>query len=304
MPRIQPLDLEKETSKLKESLSEEKSSFSSSSKTSESSSKESSFFERFFASFPFGKGGKEKESNGVRAKEKTEELPFSLTEEESSLLMGVKKKSIFPKRKAFSRMILSLIFILGLGGLMIFFSKWWKRRYHFTTNHKQIHVLTQYYLDSKKRLVIVRVEGEHLLLGVTENSISLLKILSLLEEGSPLESEESFSNQFLKMENSNLSSSASSPSVNENSRPQNRTERGSSSSKSSSLSHEALQALSFPNTNFVENKGHQEKEDHLYRDSSFVNQEDLNLNKESSLEGLEKIKSFVEQKLRRKKRIR
>lgn len=244
LPRIQPINLEEGIPSSNDSISKD-SEFSetSSSKLSNPSKKFS--FKNLFRLFPFM--GKREKKEEKKAKNKQEDLSLNLRKENSSLFMKEEKeKDLFPQKKAFSRMLLSLIFVFALGGFIIFFSKWWKRKYHFTTKHKQIHMVTQYHLDSKKRLVIVRVAGEHLLLGLTDQNISLLKTLSLLEEGPPIESEESFSSQFLQMKNLDSSSSSSS-----------------SQSRSNVTSEK----------------------------------------REIPLEGLEKMRAFVEGKLRNKKKI-
>ncbi len=49
----------------------------------------------------------------------------------------------------------------------------------------EIKVLAQHYLGPKKSLAIIRVAGESILLGVTENNISMIKSLSLLDEDIP-----------------------------------------------------------------------------------------------------------------------
>ncbi|MFN8845543.1 MAG: flagellar biosynthetic protein FliO [Bdellovibrionales bacterium] len=53
------------------------------------------------------------------------------------------------------------------------------------TGQTQIKVLTQHYLGPKKSLAIVRVAGESILIGVTDNSINLIKSLSLMDDEIP-----------------------------------------------------------------------------------------------------------------------
>lgn len=50
----------------------------------------------------------------------------------------------------------------------------------------QIKVLTQHYLGPKRSLAIIRVAGESILIGVTDQNISLIKELSLLDEDVPV----------------------------------------------------------------------------------------------------------------------
>ncbi len=50
---------------------------------------------------------------------------------------------------------------------------------------KMIHVLGQHHLGAKKSLAVVRVAGETVLIGITDNNISILKTLSLLDDDLP-----------------------------------------------------------------------------------------------------------------------
>lgn len=49
----------------------------------------------------------------------------------------------------------------------------------------QIKVLSQHFLGPKKSLAIIRVAGESVLIGVTDQNISMLKTLSLLDDELP-----------------------------------------------------------------------------------------------------------------------
>lgn len=49
----------------------------------------------------------------------------------------------------------------------------------------QIKILTQHHMGPKKSLAIIRVAGESILIGVTDQNISLIKTLSLLDEDIP-----------------------------------------------------------------------------------------------------------------------
>lgn len=56
---------------------------------------------------------------------------------------------------------------------------------NISRNQNEIKVLAQHFLGPKKSLVVVRVAGESILIGVTENNINLIKALSLLDEELP-----------------------------------------------------------------------------------------------------------------------
>lgn len=52
-------------------------------------------------------------------------------------------------------------------------------------NHDSIKVVSQKYLGPKRQLTLVRVSGEYLLLGVTDNNISLIKQLAIVDDEIP-----------------------------------------------------------------------------------------------------------------------
>ncbi len=52
-------------------------------------------------------------------------------------------------------------------------------------SNMQIKILSQHYLGPKKSLAIVRVAGESILIGVTDQNISMIKALSLLDDELP-----------------------------------------------------------------------------------------------------------------------
>lgn len=54
-------------------------------------------------------------------------------------------------------------------------------------NAPQIKILNQHWLGPKKSLAIIRVAGESILIGVTDQNISLIKPLSLMDEEMPEE---------------------------------------------------------------------------------------------------------------------
>jgi flagellar protein FliO/FliZ len=63
------------------------------------------------------------------------------------------------------------------------------RRFSHTSkpgkSNMQIKILSQHYLGPKKSLAIIRVAGESILIGVTDQNISMIKNLALLDEELP-----------------------------------------------------------------------------------------------------------------------
>lgn len=291
LPRIPPTSLKEEPFFLEEPLSPS-SSKKSSSENSKSSSKLS--LKSLLSPFTSLKKTKKMKDETSLSHLLEEELEGESSENSPSLITK-KNASGLNTKQAFFRMILSLVLLLGLGGGFIFCLNWWKRKYHSTTQHKQIHITSQFYLDSKKRLMIVQVAGEHLLLSITDQNISLIKPLSLLEENSSLESETHFMDQFLKPKISSPPKN-SSPSP-----PQN------SSSSHHDFSPTKTEQLSFSPTQKKEQKEKEIKENSLSKhitQNVNTNLTELTKNVEDKqIENIESIRSFVEKKLRNKRRI-
>ena len=83
------------------------------------------------------------------------------------------------------RMIMMLIVVGGLSFGALIFIRRTKNKNGAKTDAPEIKVLTQHYLGPKKSLAIIRVAGESILVGVTDQNISLIKELSLLDEDIP-----------------------------------------------------------------------------------------------------------------------
>lgn len=92
---------------------------------------------------------------------------------------------------AWARITLGFFVLLALAG-----GAWFAlRRFARPDQRKsgpQIKILNQHWLGPKKSLAIIRVAGESILIGVTENNINLIKPLSLLDEEIPTETPDRF----------------------------------------------------------------------------------------------------------------
>lgn len=80
------------------------------------------------------------------------------------------------------RLLLSFAVIVLVLAAVTFALKKWAKKTKGANQNTKIKILTQHHLGPKRSLVIVQVAGESLLLGVTDQSISMLKTLSLLDE--------------------------------------------------------------------------------------------------------------------------
>ncbi|MCB0347228.1 MAG: flagellar biosynthetic protein FliO [Bdellovibrionales bacterium] len=118
--------------------------------------------------------------------EKTEEAKAVniVTEEDIPVLQTLSEKDTKKSGSALFRIISSFV-ILGLFafGMYLLSRRWAKTK--LKNPHTHIKVLTQHYIGPKKSLAIIRVAGESILIGVTENNINLIKELSLLDDDIP-----------------------------------------------------------------------------------------------------------------------
>lgn len=100
-------------------------------------------------------------------------------------VLTAKNSSVVSKNSSStSKVLLSLGLVLGLlFGFSVFLKKFLKKTP--LKKNSQIKILTQHYLGPKKSLAIIRVAGESMLIGVTDNNINLIKTLALLDEEIP-----------------------------------------------------------------------------------------------------------------------
>jgi Flagellar biogenesis protein len=123
----------------------------------------------------------DKPGGGIVDNRKEAEIPLNL---EAKNKAGSDGSPVF-------RIILTLA-ILGVVGTGAFI---FLRKYSVPKGMKtatQIKILQQHYLGPKKSLAIVRVAGESILIGITEQNISMIKSLSLLDDEVPEEAPQHF----------------------------------------------------------------------------------------------------------------
>lgn len=83
------------------------------------------------------------------------------------------------------RVLGSLGIVVGLIGGSVYLLKKLPNTNRFANKSKMIQVLSQHYIGAKKSLAVVRVAGETVLVGITDNNISHIKTLSLLDDEVP-----------------------------------------------------------------------------------------------------------------------
>lgn len=83
------------------------------------------------------------------------------------------------------KLVLTLIVLLGMGATAYYFIKKYSFSNKINKSNMQIKILAQHYLGAKKSLAIIRVAGESILVGITDQNISMIKSLSLIDDEIP-----------------------------------------------------------------------------------------------------------------------
>lgn len=108
--------------------------------------------------------------------------------EENIPILSKKDKGTVESKTASSSsdlLVKGLSLILLLGALGFVGIRTYSHKIKMQNRATAIKVLTQHHLSPKRSLMIVQVAGESILLGVTDNSITHLKTLALLDEEIP-----------------------------------------------------------------------------------------------------------------------
>lgn len=125
------------------------------------------------------------EGEAMSATDKAEKVADK-KESEIPLNLQAPKKSAEESHPVFKIiLIFSMMGLVG-SGAYVYLRKYSKNNFAAGKNN-QIKVLTQHYLGPKKSLAIIRVAGESILIGVTDNNINMIKSLALLDDEVPEE---------------------------------------------------------------------------------------------------------------------
>jgi flagellar protein FliO/FliZ len=84
------------------------------------------------------------------------------------------------------RLVMTLFVVCALLGAALFgLKRWAARRGKNIASPTKIQILTQHHLGPKKSLAIIQVAGEAILIGITDQNISMLKTLALIDDEVP-----------------------------------------------------------------------------------------------------------------------
>ncbi len=89
------------------------------------------------------------------------------------------------EKSSLPRVLISLGVVFALLAGAIFVLKNWTKKRQGTNGGLKIRMLTQHHLGPKKSIAIIQVAGESILIGITDQNISMLKTLSLIDDEIP-----------------------------------------------------------------------------------------------------------------------
>jgi flagellar protein FliO/FliZ len=112
-----------------------------------------------------------------------DQIPLTIAEDRKNAASGTSA----------TKAMMSAFIVIALIGTSYYFVRKYKISNTVNKSNMKIKVLTQHYLGPKKSLAIVHVAGESILIGVTDQNISMIKSLSLIDDEVPSEMPQTFS---------------------------------------------------------------------------------------------------------------
>ena len=92
------------------------------------------------------------------------------------------KKAASPTSSTAMRLGLSLALIAVVAGALVFAGKRWPKKANQGGNKTRIDILHQLHLGPKRGLTLIRVAGEVMLIGMTDQSVNLIKTVTLIDD--------------------------------------------------------------------------------------------------------------------------
>ena len=118
-------------------------------------------------------------------------------ESEVPVFASVKKEKE-SSSSAYVRVLVSLFLVIAIGFGLTMFGRWWSKRHRPNELNAKMQLVSQFHLGPKKQLSIVRVAGEYILLGVTDQNINMIKSLSFIDDEVPADTPQTFSEEIDK----------------------------------------------------------------------------------------------------------
>jgi len=80
------------------------------------------------------------------------------------------------------RLIMSLGFVAVVGGVLYYATRRWARPKDVQGKGARIEMIHQYHLGPRRSLALIRVAGEAVLVGITDQSINMIKPVTLIDD--------------------------------------------------------------------------------------------------------------------------
>ncbi len=135
------------------------------------------------------------EKSLATVKKEKEEVGSIASEEDILLKEATRPSKATSEMSPMKKMILAMVGLLLLATFFFVSVKKAGKKNGYSTIAQNIKVLTQKSIGPKKNLMLIRVAGETILLGVTDHNINHIKTLSLMEDEIPDYTEPKFSKQ-------------------------------------------------------------------------------------------------------------
>jgi flagellar protein FliO/FliZ len=122
-----------------------------------------------------------------------------LNEDQIPLSIGATKKAA-ESASGTTKALMSMLIVLVLIASTYYFVRRYKFSNTINKSNTRIQVLSQHFLGPKKSLAIIHVAGESILVGITDQNISMIKSLSLIDDEVPADTPNSFGQTMSQVE--------------------------------------------------------------------------------------------------------
>lgn len=122
-----------------------------------------------------------------------------LNEDQIPLSIGATKKAA-ESTSGTTKALMSMMIVLVLIASTYYFVRRYKFSNTINKSNTRIQVLSQHFLGPKKSLAIIHVAGESILVGITDQNISMIKSLSLIDDEVPADTPNSFGQTMAQVE--------------------------------------------------------------------------------------------------------
>ena len=121
---------------------------------------------------------------GVKASEdaQADEITQDVKKESEIPVFSKSEKVTKSESSLVWRLLASLGFIAAVGGGLIYSGRRWSRQKNKGGEKARIEIMHQLHLGPKKSIALIRVAGEAVLIGCTDQSINFLKSVTLIDD--------------------------------------------------------------------------------------------------------------------------